>query len=145
VSAVQRDFLGRGLDDMSVTTVTYGDIPVTIEANYFVPGTYRECVLVGERGALVADYGGVTVTLHTGAHARRGGAWEAVDTGKVDIPVSGEEPLRLELEAFLAACAGRGCAAADARAGLRALEVVEAAARSARLGRVVSVAELCAA
>jgi predicted dehydrogenase len=142
VSALQRDFLGRGLDDMSVTTVTYGDIPVIVEASYFVPGTYRECVVVGERGALVADYGSSTVTLHTGTHARRGGAWEAVDTGKTDIPVSRDEPLRLELEAFLAACEGRMRPAVDARAGLRAVEVVEAASRSARLGRVVSIAEL---
>ena len=32
VSAVQRDYLGRGLDDMSVTTVEYGDVPALIEA-----------------------------------------------------------------------------------------------------------------
>ena len=34
----------------------YGDIPAIVEANYFVPGTWRDCVIVGERGALVADY-----------------------------------------------------------------------------------------
>jgi UDP-N-acetylglucosamine 3-dehydrogenase len=144
-SAVQRDFLGRGLDDMSVTTVTYGDIPVVVEASYFLPGTYRECVIVGERGAVVADFGASTVRLYSGGHVRRGGAWEAVDTGKEDLPVSRDEPLRLELEAFVAACEGRGCPVVDARAGLRAVEVVEAAARSARLGRVVSIAELRAA
>lgn len=142
VSAVQRDFLGRGLDDMSVTTVTYGDIPVVVEANYFVPGTFRDCVIVGERGALVADYGCSTLSLYTGAHALRGGAWEAVDTGKEEIPVAGDEPLRLELSAFLDACVGRIASPVDASAGLRAVEVVEAAALSARLGRVVSLAEL---
>ena len=47
VQAVQRDFLGRGLDDMSVTIVTYEDVPVVVEANYFVPGTHRDCVIVG--------------------------------------------------------------------------------------------------
>jgi UDP-N-acetylglucosamine 3-dehydrogenase len=145
VSAVQRDFLGRGLDDMSVTTVTYGDIPVVVEASYFVPGTYRECVIVGERGALVADYLGSTVSLHTGAHVDRGDAWDAIDTGKEDVPVVGDEPLRVELEAFLAACGGRAPCAVDARDGLRAVTVVEAAARSARLGRVVLLAELGAA
>src|SRR5512132_1927783 len=96
VSALQRDSLGRGLDDMSVTTVHYDDVPVVVEANYFVPGTHRECVIVGERGALIADYGASTVTLYAGEHRQKGGAWEAVDTGKEDLVARGEEPLRLE-------------------------------------------------
>jgi UDP-2-acetamido-3-amino-2,3-dideoxy-glucuronate N-acetyltransferase len=145
VAAVQRDFLGRGLDDMSVTTVTYGDVPVIVEANYFAPGRARECVIIGERGALVADYDAGTATLHTGEHVRRGDVWEALDTGKTELPVTGGEPLSLELAAFLTACAGGAAAGADAGAGLRALEVAEAAARAARLGRIVSLAELRAA
>ena len=142
VGAVQRDYLGRGLDDMSVTTVTYGDVPVVVEANYFVPGTHRECVIVGERGSLVADYGASTVTLHAGEHHRRGAAWEAVETGKEGLPARGDEPLRLELEAFLAACEGRGANPVPAEAGVHALEVVEAAARSARLQRIVAISEI---
>lgn len=145
VSALQRDFLGRGLDDMSVTTVTYGDIPTVVEANYFVPGTHRECVIVTEAGTLVADYAASTVRLYAGAHERRGDSWEAVDTGKVDFPVAGEEPLRAELAAFLRACECGLPAPVDARAGLRAVEIVEAAALAARLGRVVALDELRAA
>jgi predicted dehydrogenase len=145
VSALQRDFLGRGLDDMSVTTVTYGDIPTVVEANYFVPGIYRECVIVTEAGALVADYAASTVRLYAGRHERRGEAWEAVDTGKLDFPVGGEEPLRAELAAFLRACERGLPAPVDARAGLRAVEIAEAAALAARLGRVVSLHELRAA
>jgi UDP-N-acetylglucosamine 3-dehydrogenase len=142
VWALQRDFLGRGLDDFSVTTVSYGDTPAVVEANYFVPGTYRECVIVTERGALVADYGSSTVHLYAGEHVRRGGVWEAVDTGKEEFSVSRDEPLRAELAAFLEACAGRSPSPVDARTGLRAVEIVEAAALSARLGRVVSLGEL---
>jgi predicted dehydrogenase len=142
VSAVQRDFLGRGLDDMSFTTVHYGDVPVVVEANYFVPGTHRECVIVGERGALVADYGASTVTLHAGEHHRQGAGWEAMDTGKEELAARGEEPLRLELDAFLAACRGERPCPVPAEAGIHALEVVEAAARAARLQRSVAIAEL---
>ena len=142
VAALQRDYLGRGLDDMSLTTVTYGDVPVIVEANYFVPGTHRECVVVGARGALVADYGASTVTLHAGEHRANGGAWEAVDTGKEELAARGEEPLRLELDAFLAACEGRAPNAVPAEAGIHALEVVEAAARSARLQRAVPIGEI---
>jgi UDP-N-acetylglucosamine 3-dehydrogenase len=142
VTALQRDYLGRGLDDMSLTTVSYGDVPVVVEANYFVPGTHRECVIVGERGALVADYGTSTVTLHAGEHRQRGDTWEAVDTGKEDLPARGEEPLRLELGAFLAACDGREANAVPAEVGVHAIEIVEAAARAARLDRSVTIAEI---
>src|SRR5262245_61580454 len=142
VSAIQRDYLGRGLDDMSLTTVMYGDVPVTVETNYFVPGSHRECVIVGERGALVADFAASTVTLHVGEHRRRGEAWEAVDEGKEELPASGPEPLRLELEAFLTACRGGGPSPVPVEAGLRALRVVEAAARAAALERTISIAEI---
>ena len=142
VSALQRDFLRRGLDDLSVATVHYGDVPVVIEANYFVPGTYRDCVIVGEEGSLVADYGTGTVTLHRGEHRRVGSVWEAVDTGKEDLPASGGEPLRLELEAFIAACRGEQAVLVSAADGLIAIEVTEAVTQSARLARLVSLAEL---
>src|SRR5712691_1339117 len=142
VSALQRDFLGRGLDDLSVVTVDYHDVPVVIEANYFVPGTYRDCMIVGQEGSLVADYGAGTVTLHRGEHRRVGSAWEAMDTGKEDLPASGGEPLRLELEAFLAACRGEQPVAVTAEDGLIAVEVAEAATESARLARLVTLAEL---
>ena len=142
VAALQRDFLGRGLDDMSLTTVSYGAVPVIVEANYFVPGTHRECVIVGELGALVADYGASTVTLYSAEHRRRGQAWEAVDTGKEDLPARGEEPLRLELASFLAACRQDGSNPVPAEAGVHALEIVEAAVRAARVDRAVTIAEI---
>lgn len=140
--AVQQDFLGRGLDDMSITLVHYGEVVAMVEANYFVPGTHRECVIVGDAGSLVADFGAGTVLLYAGEHHRRDGAWEAVDTGKETLEVAGEEPLRLELAAFLDACEGRVANPVDATAALHALEIVETAARAARLGRAVELAEV---
>jgi predicted dehydrogenase len=142
VSAFQRDHLGRGLDDLSVTIVRYDDVTAIVEADYFVPGTHRECVIVGERGSIVADYGAGTVVLYPGEHRPRGTAWEAVDGKAEALPVAGDEPLRLELAAFLAACAGRGPTLVTAADGIHALEVVDAAAASARQRREVSLAEL---
>jgi UDP-N-acetylglucosamine 3-dehydrogenase len=142
VSAIQRDFLGRGLDDLSMSCVTYGEVPVLVEANYFVPGARRECVVVGECGSLAADFAAGTVTLHLGEHRRRDGAWEAVDAGKEELTPRGDEPLRLELASFLAACAGGPPPAVGGDEGVHALEVVEAAALSARLGRAVRLDEV---
>jgi UDP-N-acetylglucosamine 3-dehydrogenase len=142
VSAFQRDYLGRGLDDLSVTVVHYGDLPAIVEANYFVPGTHRDCVIVGEHGALVADYAASTVTFYASAHRKTDTAWEAVDTGKEELPAGGPEPLRLELEAFRDACASAGPSPVPVSAGVAAVEIVDAAARSAALGRVVGLDEV---
>jgi predicted dehydrogenase len=87
----------------------------------------------------VADYGTSTVTLHLGEHRKHGVAWEAVETGKEELPTRREEPLRLELQAFLDACAGRAANPVPVSAGVRALEVAEAAERAARLGSDVSL------
>lgn len=142
VGAVQRDFLGRGLDDMSLTTLHCGDVPAFVEANYFVPGTHRECVVVAEQGTVVADFATFTVLVYRGGFRHRAGTWEAVDTGKEEVPAAGPEPLRAELEAFADACAGRRPCAVPAEDGVAALEVVEAAALAARLGRTVALDEL---
>jgi predicted dehydrogenase len=142
VSSFQRDHLGRGLDDLSMTVVHYGEVAARIEADYFVPGTHRECVIVGERGTLVADYGTGAVTLWPGEHRRRGAGWEAVGGPAQPIPTDGEEPLRAELAAFLDACAGRRANPVPATDGVHALEIVEAAALSARERREVALTEI---
>jgi predicted dehydrogenase len=142
VTALQRDFLGRGLDDLSMTIVHYGDVPAIVEASYFVPGRWRECVIVGERGSLVADLVANTVTLWAGEHRRQGAGWVTVDAGKESLTTADAEPLRLELQAFRDACASGGPSPVSGADGIGALEVVEAAALAARLGRTVSLAEV---
>ena len=137
VAAIERDWLGRGLDDMSVTIVTYGDVPVMVEANYFLPGRHRECVIVGERGSLVADYDAGTVRLHPGDHRRQDDAWEAVEGPAEDLDARGDEPLRSELSSFLASCRGETPVAVPAGDGVRAMEIVDAAARAASTGQTV--------
>ena len=142
VSAFQHDHLGRGLDDLSVTVVRYGEIPAIVEADYFMPGTHRECAIVGTRGTVVADYGTSTVTFHPGEHRCRGAVWDAAEGPAESARVEGGEPLRLELAAFLDACAGRAATVVTAADGVHALEVVEAAALSSRLRREVPLEEL---
>jgi UDP-N-acetylglucosamine 3-dehydrogenase len=142
VVAVQHDHLGRGLDDLSVTAVRYGEVTAIVEADYFVPGTHRQCVIVGDRGALVADYGAGTVAFHPGEHVKLDGVWDVVGGAPESVAVTGDEPLRVELAAFLSACAGHGSNLVNAADGVHALEIVEAAALSARARREVSLSEL---
>lgn len=130
-----------GLDDLSMSVVNYGDVPAIVEASYFVPGTYRDCAIVGDRGTLVTDLSAGSVVFHAQEFKGTGTAWEAIDHGKEGLAVSEGEPLKLELAAFLAACAGRGPNLVTAEAGLHAVAIVEAAARSSALGRLVHLDE----
>ena len=117
-------------------------MPAFIEAGYFAPGTYRDCVVVGERATLSADFGSAEVAVHDNRHVHGTGGWQAPE-GKVEtFKATGPEPLRRELELFLAAARDGGGPPIDVTAGLAALRVVEAAHRSSGLGRRVTLAEL---
>ncbi|MFI5373906.1 MAG: Gfo/Idh/MocA family protein [Candidatus Rokuibacteriota bacterium] len=142
VTATLRDYLGRGLDDCSFTTVEYGDVPAFVEAGYFAPGTYRDCVIVGEHATLDADFGTSEVRVLANRHVETATGWQAPEGAVECFKASGPEPLRRELELFLDAAARRDRPAVDVQAGLAAMRTVEAAQRSSTLGRRVTLVEL---
>lgn len=142
VTATIRDFLGRGLDDLGFCTVEYEGVPAFIEAGYFAPGRYRDCVVVGEQETLAGDFGTGEVRILANRHVRQDAEWDASEGAVETHKTTGPEPLRLELELFLDACARRVPPAVDVAAGLRALKVVEAAQQSSKLGRRVLLSEV---
>lgn len=142
VTATLSDHLGRGLDDCSFATVEYDGVPAFVEAGYFAPGTYRDCVIVGARATLSADFGSSEITVHENRHVQGPGGWQAPEGPRRHVKAAGPEPLRREIELFLDAVARGGPPAVDVDAGLVALETVEAARLSSRLGRRVPLAEL---
>jgi UDP-N-acetylglucosamine 3-dehydrogenase len=142
VTATLRDFLGRGMDDIGFCAVEYGDVPAFVEAGYFAPGTFRDCVIVGEQETLAGDFGTGEVKVLANRHVKEGGLWNALDGAAETHKASGPEPLRHELKLFLDACAGRTAPAVDVEAGVLALKVVEAAHRSSELGRRVALSEI---
>jgi UDP-N-acetylglucosamine 3-dehydrogenase len=142
VTATLRDYLGRGMDDCSFSTVEYGSVPAFIEAGYFAPGTARDCVIVGERLTLAADFGASEVRVHANRHVEGPTGWQAPEGAVETLKASGPEPLRRELELYLDAVARRDRPPVDVEAGLLALRTVEAAQRSSELGRRVTLAEL---
>ena len=142
VTATLRDYLGRGLDDCSFTTVEYGDVPAFVEAGYFAPGTYRDCVIVGEHATLDADFGTSEVRVLANRHVETATGWQAPEGAVESFKVAGPEPLRRELELFLDAVARRGRPAVDVQAGLAAMRTVEAAQRASAQGRRITLAEL---
>jgi predicted dehydrogenase len=142
VTATLRDYLGRGMDDCSFATVEYGDVPAMVEAGYFAPGTYRDCVIVGEQATLAADFGSSEVRVLANRHVPSAGGWQAPEGPVESFKAGGPEPLRREIELFLDAVACHGRPAVDVEAGLAAMRTVEAAQRSSALGRRVTLAEL---
>ena len=142
VTATLRDYLGRGLDDLSFTTVDYGDVPAFVEAGYFAPGTFRDCVVVGDRGSLAADFSQSLVTVFSQEHQPRDGQWAVQEGESEELKAVGEEPLRRELSGFLECVVARREPPVGVRDGLLALQVVEAAQLSSRLGCRVRLEEV---
>ncbi len=141
VTATVRDFLGRGLDDLSCATVEYGPVPVFVEAGYFAPGIQRDCVIVGTEATLVADFGASVVHRYANRHVpAAAGGWQAPEGAVETLKAGGAEPLRREMEAFLCAVTTRTAPPVDLNAGLEAVRVAEAVQRSAGLGRRVEIA-----
>jgi len=142
VTATLRDYLGRGMDDLGVSAVEYGDVPAFVEAGYFAPGTYRDCVIVGEQETLAGDFGTAEVKVYANRHVRQGDAWNAPEGASSTHKATGPEPLSHELKLFLEACANRTAPAVDVEAGLLALRVVEAAHQSSKAQRRVLIEEV---
>jgi predicted dehydrogenase len=139
VTATLRDFLGRGLDDLSFAAVEYGDVTAFVEAGYFAPGTARDCEIVGEHATLAGDFGTSEVRVLANRHVESPAGWQAPEGAVEVIKASGPEPLRREIQLFLDAAMGRGRSVVDVDAGLVALGVVEAAQRSSSAGRRVEI------
>jgi predicted dehydrogenase len=141
VTATLRDFLGRGMDDLGFCAVEYGQVPAFVEAGYFAPGTYRDCVIVGEQETLAGDFGTAEVKVLANRHVKQGTGWNAPEGAAETHKVTGPEPLSHELRFFLDACAHGTAPAVDVEAGLLALRVVEAAHQSSKIGRRVLLSE----
>jgi predicted dehydrogenase len=142
VTATLRDFLGRDMDDLGFCAVEYGPVPAFVEAGYFAPGTYRDCVIVGEQETLSGDFGTAEVKVLANRHVRQGSVWNAPEGAAETHKATGPEPLSQEIKFFLDACTQRTAPAVDVDAGLLAIRVVEAAHLSSKLGRRVLLSEL---
>lgn len=144
VCATLRDCLGRGLDDVALLTLDYGETLVHLEAGYFPPEPRRDLLVMGTEGAIACDFHGRQDPVRLFRHAHRldeAGAWQAVAGERESLPVGQAEPLLAQLAAFVEACGKREpCAdAADGFDGAAAVAVVEACLRSAEEGRRVEV------
>jgi predicted dehydrogenase len=145
VSAVIQDFLGRGMEDAALVSLEYRSGERTawgrVEANYFVPGKFREVVVVGDALSAICDYNAAQYKIKTFAHrhAGEGGEVKAIEGALRQIESPPEEPLLAELRAFVDSVQTRRPPLADGWAGYDSVRVIEAAVESARRGQAVDL------
>ncbi len=139
VTAVVKNYLNLPLDDTSVSALDYGGKIVFIEAGYLPPEKKRDVAIIGDRGSLYCDFQKNSLLFCENRHEKEGGKCVALEGEAKSLPVKPEEPLTLELRAFLDSIKNRSRPLADGQAGLEALRIVEVCYESSRSGRRVEI------
>jgi len=145
VLAVHHDFMGRGLDDVSLVSLEYetphGKTWATVENDYFIPGKFREVIVCGDKLSAVCDYNVAQYKIKTyeNKHVRDGNNFKATEGVVTQIETPPEEPLLAELRAFLDSVQTRETPRADGWAGYDAVCVMNAALESVKTGKAVKL------
>jgi len=118
----------------------------TLTTNWLTPTKIRELNVIGERGMFRVDYLTQDLYFFENASAAEGG-WEAIQMLRgvkegrmIRYAIAKREPLRNELEQFIAAVQGQAPVPVNGQDGLCALELAQALVRSGLEHRVVELA-----
>jgi predicted dehydrogenase len=145
VLAIHHDFMGRGVDDMSLVSLEYetprGKTWATAENDYFIPGKFREVIVCGDKLSAVCDYNLAQNKIKTyeNKHVREGNDFKGIEGPVRQIETPPEEPLLAELRAFIDSIKTRNAPRADAWSGYNAVRVLNAALDSVKIGKAVEL------
>jgi UDP-2-acetamido-3-amino-2,3-dideoxy-glucuronate N-acetyltransferase len=145
VLAIHHDFMGRGMDDMSLVSLEYetphGKTWATVENEYFIPGKFREVIVCGDKMSAVCDYNVAQYKIKTyeNRHERVGNDFKAVEGTVHQVECPPEEPLLAELRAFVDSIQTRKAPRADGQAGYDSVRVLNAALESIKTGKTVEL------
>jgi predicted dehydrogenase len=139
VTAVVKKYLNLTLDDTSVSVLDYQGKIVFIEAGYLPPEKRRDIAIVGNEGSLYCDFQKNSLLFCENRHERQGGRCVAVEGEARGIPIQAEEPLAIELKAFLNSIKNRSKPLADGQCGFEALKIVEVCYESSRKGKRLEI------
>ena len=131
-------------EDLVTGLVRFADGPMGIlEINWLTPPKIRELTVTGEKGMFHADYLTQDLIFYENAAAADHN-WEqitilrGVSEGEmVKYAIQKREPLRAELEAFLAKVEGRPATIVSGEDGTEALRLAQAMIDSGEEGRVI--------
>lgn len=139
VTAVTRDFLGRGLDDLSYVILEYNKTIAFIESSYFPPGNFRDVTIMGDKKSIHSKITSQNMEIHNKHHEMVSGVWQAKDDGTELPKITTQEPLYLELKSFIECVKTRKEPEANIESGYTTLKLVEAVYKSSQEGRKVEV------
>ncbi len=145
VLAIHHDFMGRGMEDYSLLSLEYdtpaGKTWATVENDYFIPGKFRDVIVVGEKLSAVCDYNIAQYKIKTyaNAHVPEGKDFKGIEGAVTQIECPPEEPLLAELRAFIKSIETREQPLADGWSGYHSVRVLDAALQSAKTGRAVAL------
>ena len=145
VLAIQHDFIGRGMEDVSFVSLEYerdlGTVWATVDNDYHMPGKFREVVIIGEKLSAVCDYNAARdkIKLYENRRSRTVAGIESIEGAVTNIESSSEEPLMAELRAFLESIQTRQKPRVGGWEGYDAVRVVEAAMASAKTGQKIMI------
>jgi predicted dehydrogenase len=145
VTAIHHDFMGRGMDDVSLVSLEYdtrhGKTWATVENDYFIPGKFREVIVCGDKLGAVCDYNVAQYKIKTyeNKHVRDGNDFKGIEGAVHQIESPPEEPLMAELRAFVDSIKTRATPLADGWSGYDAVRVLNAALESVKTGRAVNL------
>jgi predicted dehydrogenase len=137
-------------EDMLIGTLRFANGVVgVLDVNWLTPTKIRDLSVLGERGMFVVDYLARELTFFENDAAPRGqsGDWAArhlkgVSEGPVHmLKVEKREPLRVELEAFVAAVRDSTLPAVTPDDAIAAIAISEALVESAHSGHAVDLHE----
>ncbi len=109
--------LRNSKDDHAIVILNFGRTTACIEVNWFTPHKVRTLVATGSEGIAYLDYVEQTITLHNSKET------EVIDIRKA-------EPLRLELEDFLASIKEGRAPSVDGEDGMAILKIAIQASAS---------------
>jgi predicted dehydrogenase len=112
-----------------------------LDVNWLTPIKVRQLSLLGEKGLLLVDYLREEVCFYPKAQTEAAAQDALPATAPQLLRVEREEPLRLELESFVAAVRRGEEPPVSAEEGLAALEVASLLVESARTRRVVCIGD----
>ncbi|MFW6057015.1 MAG: Gfo/Idh/MocA family oxidoreductase [Chloroflexota bacterium] len=113
--------------DYATLALTFGNKATgVIEANWLVSQKVRTLMVVGSKAVALVDYIAMTLDIHMDSRHRR-------------VKVEKDEPLRMELEHFVACCENGVSPLIDGQGGAHAVAVGLAAVKSAATFQAVSL------
>ena len=134
-------FLGREeFEDLGILVLRYpDDVLGILEVSWLPPGAYRDLTVVGSEGSIVCDLREQIIWFYRSKIVRRGDKLIAVSSGERRMVIEHEEPLLLELKDFIESVRDGRAPIADMFSALMTMKILDAALRSAEIGREVTI------